>query len=224
MEYLTVPELFFLLSVDDDTQTIQPPLQSNIEIFITINILLELYLQKYIYIDHKFIVHRTNKLSDIPYLQHTLDLTQHLDDNHNIRMWILTICGKQRSSHKLYNSVLDCIQRKKQIKVIERRILGLSFQKRYICLQTKEQILTFLRKRASKGGTQYLSMLTLFLAMDLNELLKDTIFQNDYEYLIQLEEYNKQLSEIKFIQKLITNIKKTLPTLLIWKHAPFSGM
>lgn len=60
--------------------------------------------------------------------------------------------------------------------------------------------------------------------MDLNELLKDTMFQNDYEYLIQLEEYNKQLSEIQFIQKLITNIKKTLPTLLIWKHAPFSGM
>ena len=224
MDYLTVPELFLLLSVDDDTQTIQPPLQSNIEMFITINILLELYLQKYIYIDHEFIVYRTSKVSDISYLQHTLDLTKHLDDNHNIRMWILTICGKQRLSHKLYNSVLNCIQQKKQIKVIEKRILGLSFQKRYICLHTKEQILTLLRKRASKGGTQYLSMLTLFLAMDLNELLKDTMFQNDYEYLIQLEEYNKQLSEITFIQKLITNIKKTLPTLLIWKHAPFSGM
>lgn len=60
--------------------------------------------------------------------------------------------------------------------------------------------------------------------MDLNELLKDTMFQNEYEYLIQLEEYNKQLSEINFIQKLITNIKKTLPTLLTWEHAPFSGM
>lgn len=107
MDYLTVPELFFLLSVDDDTQTIHPPLQSNIEMFITINILLELYLQKYIYIDHEFIVHRTSKSSNIPYLQHTLDLTKHLDDNHTIKMWILTICGKQRLSHKLYNSVFE---------------------------------------------------------------------------------------------------------------------
>ncbi|PGM61929.1 hypothetical protein CN947_12825 [Bacillus cereus] len=224
MEYLTVPELFFLLSVDDDTQTIQPPVQSNIEMFITINILLELYLQKYIYINHEFIVHRTSKSSDIPYLQHTLDLTQHLGNNHNIRMWILTICGKQQSSHKLYNSVLDCIQRKKQIKVIEKRILGLSFQKRYICLQTKEQLLISLRKSALKGGTQYLSILTLFLAIDLNGLLQDKMFQHDYEYLIQLEEYNQQLPEVKFILKLITNIKKTLPTLLVWKHVPFSGI
>ncbi|KFN02895.1 hypothetical protein D0U04_20615 [Bacillus clarus] len=224
MESLTVPEFFLLLSVDDDTQMIQIPYQSNIEMFIAINIFLELYLQKYIYIDHEFNIRRTVKSSNILYLQQTLDATQHLGDKYGIKMWLLTICSKQQLTHKLYHSVLECIQRKKQIKIIEKCVLGISFQKKYNCLQTKDQILTFLRQRSLEGGRQYLSTLTLFLIMDLNGMLKSKRFQSNYEYLIQLEECNKQLPEVTFLRKVIIHVKETLPSLLIGKHAPFSSM
>ncbi|OQR56875.1 hypothetical protein [Bacillus sp. CDB3] len=224
MESLTIPEFFFLLSIDDDTGTIQTPYQSNIEMLIMINILLELYLQKFIYIDHEFNIRRTDKTSNISYLQQTLDATEHLGDKHGIKVWLMMICSKQQLTHKLYNSVLECIQHKKQIKIIEKRVLGISFQKKYNCLQTKDQIFTFLRQRSLEGERQYLSVLTLFLVMDLNGMLKSKIFQSNYEYLMQLEEYNEQLQDVTILRKVIRHVKEALPNLLIRKHVPFSSI
>ncbi|RBP18784.1 MULTISPECIES: hypothetical protein [Bacillus] len=224
MESLTIPELFLLLSVDDETETIKAPYQSNIEMFITINILLELYLQNYIHIDHEFNVRRTGKSSNISYLQQTLDATEHLGDKHGIKIWLMMICSKQQLTHKLYNSILECIQHKKQIKIIEKRVLGITVQKKYICLQTKNQILMFLRQRSLEGGRQFLTTLTLFLVMDLNGMLKSEIFQSNYEHLVQLEEYNERLQEVTFLRRVIIHIKEKLPNLLIRKHAPFSSM
>ncbi|WP_439876359.1 hypothetical protein ACSLGG_13915 [Bacillus mycoides] len=143
MESLTIPEFFFLLSIDDDTGTIQTPYQSNIEMLIMINILLELYLQKFIYIDHEFNIRRTDKTSNISYLQQTLDATEHLGDKHGIKVWLMMICSKQQLTHKLYNSVLECIQHKKQIKIIEKRVLGISFQKNIIVFKRKTKFSLF---------------------------------------------------------------------------------
>ncbi|WP_377865434.1 hypothetical protein [Bacillus sp. R86525] len=224
MESLTIPEFFFLLCIDDDTGTIQTPYQSNIEMLIMINILLELYLQKIIYIDHEFNIRRTDKTSNISYLQQTLDATEHLGDKHGIKIWLMMICSKQQLTHKLYNSVLECIQHKKQIKIIEKRVLGISFQKKYNCLQTKDQTFAFLRRRSLEGGRQYLSVLTLFLVMDLNGMLKSKIFQSNYEYLMQLEEYNEQLQDVTILRKVIRHVKEALPNLLIRKHVPFSSI
>ncbi|MGG5737139.1 MULTISPECIES: hypothetical protein [Bacillus cereus group] len=224
MESLTIPEFFFLLSIDDDKGTIQTPYQSNIEILIMINILLELYLQKFIYIDHEFNIRRTDKTSNISYLQQILDATEHLGDKHGIKVWLMMICSKQQLTHKLYNSVLECIQHKKQIKIIEKRVLGISFQKKYNCLQTKDQVFTFLRRRSLEGERQYLSVLTLFLVMDLNGMLKSKIFQSNYEYLMQLEEYNEQLQDVTILRKVIRHVKEALPNLLIRKHVPFSSI
>lgn len=224
MESLTIPEFFFLLSIDDDTGTIQTLYQSNIEMLIMINILLELYLQKFIYIDHEFNIRRTDKTSNISYLQQTLDATEHLGDKHGIKVWLMMICSKQQLTHKLYNSVLECIQHKKQIKIIEKRVLGISFQKKYNCLQTKDQIFIFLRRRSLEGERQYLSVLTLFLVMDLNGMLKSKIFQSNYEYLMQLEEYNEQLQDVTILRKVIRHVKEALPNLLMRKHVPFSSI
>ncbi|WP_257127362.1 hypothetical protein [Bacillus cereus] len=186
--------------------------------------MLELYLQKFIYIDHEFNIRRTDKTSNISYLQQILDATEHLGDKHGIKVWLMMICSKQQLTHKLYNSVLECIQHKKQIKIIEKRVLGISFQKKYNCLQTKDQVFTFLRRRSLEGERQYLSVLTLFLVMDLNGMLKSKIFQSNYEYLMQLEEYNEQLQDVTILRKVIRHVKEALPNLLIRKHVPFSSI
>ncbi|MGR5864478.1 hypothetical protein ACT7DZ_12910 [Bacillus cereus] len=46
MHQLTIPEFFVLLSIDENTQSIEAPVQSNIETYTGIGIFLELYIKK----------------------------------------------------------------------------------------------------------------------------------------------------------------------------------
>lgn len=216
MHQLTIPEFFVLLSIDENTQSIEAPVQSNIETYTGIGIFLELYIKKHIRIDNEFIIHRQNSVSPIPYLQTVLELTRDSDNNQDVNEWLIKI---NKYSRVLYDSVLSQLNRHQKLKITERRILGFTFQKKYQCFQNRKDMLDFLQKTAMTDKSSYLATVSLLYVMKCNGLLRKEV----NECFIQLEEQDIYQLDLQGLQRIIEEIQKTILSLLIAKHQPFMG-
>ncbi|PEZ19476.1 hypothetical protein CN345_29870 [Bacillus thuringiensis] len=193
MHQLTIPEFFVLLSIDENSQTIEMSLQSNMKTYTCINIVLELYAKNYIQIDHNFVIHCKKFVSSISYIQAALDLTQNSDENSNLNMWLIEI---NKCSKVLYDSVLSRLSYHRKLKIIERRILGIMFQKKYQCFQNRSALLDFLRKKAMTDKSCYLSVVSLLYVMKWKGLLIKEV-DECIMHLEKQEIYQLDLQELK---------------------------